>query len=147
MSNSKASLNFVDPNLNVKDNKNIININTQGIVEQKGGKIYMTHSFMTSTTTTVTMGERMTSTTLTTSSTGECCEAVDELLTNVTVGDNVDWTVANVGVADVKEDIFLPIMYTDSSNNLQEVIRSVTQEDNNRPAQFRNPMIDEEIMY
>jgi hypothetical protein len=91
MSTSKPSLNFVDPNLNVKDNKNIININTQGIVQQKGGKIYMT--------------------------------------------------------ADVKEDIFLPIMYTDSSNNLQEVIRSVTQEDNNRPAQFRNPMIDEEIMY
>tara|TARA_R110002110_G_scaffold131604_2_gene312530 strand:- start:402 stop:842 length:441 start_codon:yes stop_codon:yes gene_type:complete len=146
MSNSKPSLNFVDPNLNVKDNKNIININTQGIVEQKGGKIYMTHSFMASTSTTLTQGDVVSSTSVSTTTNEECCESV-ALVTGVTVTDTTTRALTNVAVADVKEDIFLPIMYTDSSNNLQEVIRSVTQEDNNRPEQFRNPMIDEEIMY
>tara|TARA_R110002020_G_scaffold116155_1_gene266333 strand:- start:216 stop:656 length:441 start_codon:yes stop_codon:yes gene_type:complete len=146
MSNSKPSLNFVDPNLNVKDNKNIINISTQGIVEQKGGKIYMTHSFMASTSTTLTQGDVVSSTSVSTTTNEECCESV-ALVTGVTVTDTTTRALTNVAVADVKEDIFLPIMYTDSSNNLQEVIRSVTQEDNNRPEQFRNPMIDEEIMY
>jgi len=146
MSNSKPSLNFLDPNLNVKDNKNIININTRGIVEQKGGKIYMTHSFMTSTTTTLTEGNMVSSTSVSTSSDEGCCEGTP-VLTAVSVTDTTSPTLTNVAVADVKEDIFLPIMYTDSSNNLQEVIRSVTQDDNNRPEQFRNPMIDEEIMY
>ena len=146
MSNSKPSLNFVDPNLNVKDNKNIININTQGIVEQKGGKIYMTHSFMASTSTTLTEGDVVSSTSVSTTTNEDCCESA-ALVTGVTVTDTTARALTNVAVADVKEDIFLPIMCTDSSNNLQEVIRSVTQEDNNRPEQFRNPMIDEEIMY
>jgi|21_taG_2_1085346.scaffolds.fasta_scaffold45237_2 hypothetical protein len=146
MSTSKPSLNFLDPNLNVKDNKNIINISTQGIVEQKGGKIYMTHSFMASTSTTLTQGDMVSSTSVSTTTNEECCEAAT-LVTGVTVTDTTTRALTNVAVADVKEDIFLPIMYTDSSNNLQEVIRSVTQDDNNRPAQFRNPMIDEEIMY
>tara|TARA_R110002167_G_scaffold159_2_gene908 strand:+ start:6633 stop:7073 length:441 start_codon:yes stop_codon:yes gene_type:complete len=146
MSNSKPSLNFVDPNLNVKDNKNIININTQGIVEQKGGKIYMTHSFMASTSTTLTEGDVVSSTSVSTTTNEECCESA-VLVTGVTVTDTTTRALTNVAVADVKEDIFLPIMCTDSSNNLQEVIRSVTQEDNNSPEQFRNPMIDEEIMY
>mgnify|MGYP003656575176 FL=1 len=146
MSNSKPSLNFVDPNLNVKDNKNIININTQGIVEQKGGKIYMTHSFMASTSTTLTEGDVVSSTSVSTTTNEDCCESA-ALVTGVTVTDTTARALTNVAVADVKEDIFLPIMCTDSSNNLQEVIRSVTQEDNNSPEQFRNPMIDEEIMY
>ena len=76
MSNSKPSLNFVDPNLNVKDNKNIINISTQGIVEQKGGKIYMTHSFMASTSTTLTQGDVVSSTSVSTTTNEECCESV-----------------------------------------------------------------------
>lgn len=146
MSTSKPSLNFLNPNLNVKDNKNIININTQGIVQQKGGKIYMTHSFITSTSTTLTEGDVVSSTSVSTTTNEECCEAA-ALVTGVTVTDTTTRALTNVAVADVKEDIFLPIMYTDSSNNLQEVIRSVTQEDNNRPEQFKNPMIDEEIMY
>jgi hypothetical protein len=146
MSIGKPSLNFVDPNLNVKDNKNIININTQGIVEQKGGKIYMTHSFMASTSTTLTEGDVVSSTSVSTTTNEECCESA-ALVTGVTVTDTTTRALTNVAVADVKEDIFLPIMYTDSSNNLQEVIRSVTQEDNNRPEQFRNPMVDEETMY
>ena len=104
-------------------------VNREGIIMERGGPIYMAHSFMTSTSTTVGLEDRVTSTTLTKTSTEECCEAVTSLLTSVFVTNNTSPTVASVAVVDVKEDIFLPILFTDSYGNLMPVIRSTTAED------------------
>ena len=44
ISGSKPSLNPKDPNLEIGANKKLANINTEGIMENGAGRIYMTQS-------------------------------------------------------------------------------------------------------
>lgn len=109
-------------------NKDVLSVNREGVLMERGGPIYMTHSFMTATDTTVVLEERMVSTSVSKVSDEDCCEGTS-LLEDVTVTDTLESTVASVGVVDVKEEIFLPILFTDSYGNLMPVIRSSTAED------------------
>ena len=88
--------------------KDVLSVNREGILMERGGPIYMTYSFMTSTSTTLTEEAMLTDVELTTESAS---------------------SITNVAVADVKEEIFLPILFTDSYGNLMPVIRSTTAED------------------
>ena len=106
----------------------VLYVNREGILMERGGPIYMTHSFMTSTSTTLTEGDVVSSTSVSTTTNEDCCESA-ALVTGVTVTDTTARALTNVAVADVKEDIFLPILFTDSYGNLMPVIRSTTAED------------------
>jgi len=108
--------------------KDVLSVNREGVLMERGGPIYMTHSFMTSTTTTLTEEDRLAAVTVSTSKNEECCEAVG-LVTTVTLDTESEPTVTDVSVVDVKEEIFLPILFTDSYGNLMPVIRSSTAED------------------
>ena len=108
--------------------KNALSVNREGVVMERGGPIYMTHSIMTSTTTTLTEGDRLTGVTVSAPKNEECCEGV-ALVTNVTLSTTSEPTITDIAVADVKEDIILPILYTDSYDNLMPIVRSTTAED------------------
>tara|TARA_R110002051_G_scaffold325349_1_gene427265 strand:+ start:3357 stop:3779 length:423 start_codon:yes stop_codon:yes gene_type:complete len=108
--------------------KYVLSVNREGILMERGGPIYMTHSFMTSTTTTLTQEMRLTDATLSTVKDESCCEGT-ALVTDVELTTESASSVTNVAVADVKEDIFLPILFTDSYGNLMPVIRSSTAAD------------------
>ena len=103
--------------------KNALSVNREGVVMERGGPIYMTHSIMTSTTTTLTEGVRLTGVTVSAPKNEECCEGVG-LVTNVTLS-----TTSEPTITDIKEDIILPILYTDSYDNLMPIVRSTTAED------------------
>ena len=108
--------------------KNALSVNREGVVMERGGPIYMTHSIMTSTNTTLTEGDRLTGVTVSAPKNEECCEGV-ALVTNVTLSTTSEPTITDIAVADVKEDIILPILYTDSYDNLMPIVRSTTAED------------------
>jgi len=109
---SKPSINSKNPNLSPDANKNIANINTDGILERSAGTIYIAQSVMTAVTTTTD---------------DRCCEGTD-LVTFV---------------SGVKEEIFIPVVYTDGCDNIKEVVRSTTREDNCSGREWRyEPAID-----
>ena len=108
--------------------KDVLSVNREGILMERGGPIYMTHSFMTSTSTTLTEEAMLTEATLSVTRTEACCEGLS-LVTDVELTTESASSITNVAVADVKEEIFLPILFTDSYGNLMPVIRSTTAED------------------
>tara|TARA_B100001094_G_C18057587_1_gene733324 strand:+ start:95 stop:520 length:426 start_codon:yes stop_codon:yes gene_type:complete len=108
--------------------KNALSVNREGVLMERGGPIYMTHSIMTSTSTTLTEGDRLTGVTVSSTKNEECCEGV-ALITNVTLSTTSEPTITDIAVTDVKEDIILPILYTDSYDNLMPIVRSTTAED------------------
>ena len=113
----------------VSPSASVLYVNTEGVLMERGGPIYMTHSFMTSTTTTLTEADRLTDATITTTKDESCCEGT-ALVTDVTIDTNQLPTVTDVSVVDVKEEIFLPILFTDSYGNLMPVIQSSVNIDN-----------------
>lgn len=79
--------------------KSVLHVNRDGVLVERGGTIYMTQPVVTDIT---TEDDR-----------GACCEG-ETLIT---------------AVGKVTEDIFLPVVCTDSYGNLQKVVRSSTGED------------------
>jgi hypothetical protein len=135
---SKPSLNPKDPNLDIEANKKLANINTEGIMENGAGRIYMTQSLVDSTTT--TFGTKMmVSSTLTTTN-SECCRGTD-LVTSVT--DNTTPAIDSIDVQDNKEEIFLPVVYIDNFGNIKEIVRSSSRNDTYHGTEFvLEPAVD-----
>ena len=135
---SKPSLNPKDPNLDIEANKKLANINTEGIMENGAGRIYMTQSLVDSTTTTSTNTMVVSSTATTVNS--SCCRGVD-LVTSVT--DNTTPAVDYINVKDNKEEIFLPVVYIDNFGNIKEIVRSSSRNDTYHGTEFiLEPAVD-----
>ena len=137
---SLPSLNALSPNLGIEFNHKLSNINTEGIMENQAGPIYMSHSFVSSIDTTIETGDRVDDITITTES--RCCEG-----TNLV--DSVEFTtsstVTGVEVVDTKEEVFLNVVYTDDFNKIKEVVASATTEDSYHGTEWREaPPIDGE---
>ena len=115
ISGSHPSIQSKNPNLSPDSNINIANINTDGVLERSAGTIYIAQSIVSDVTTT---DDR-----------GACCEG-ETLIT---------------GVSPNKEEIFIPVVYTDNCDNIKEVVRSTNREDNCSGREWRyEPAIDGE---
>ena len=135
---SKPSLNPKDPNLDIGANKKLANINTEGIMENAAGRIYMTQSLVDSTTATSTNTMVVSSTATTVNS--SCCRDTD-LVTSVT--DNTTLALDSVDVQDNKEEIFLPVVYIDNFGNIKEIVRSSSRNDTYHGTEFvLEPAVD-----
>jgi len=135
---SKPSLNPKDPNLDIEANKKLANINTEGIMENGAGRIYMTQSLVDSTTT--TFGTKMMVSSTLTTTTSECCRGTD-LVTSVT--DNTTPAIDSIDVQDNKEEIFLPVVYIDNFGNIKEIVRSSSRNDTYHGTEFvLEPAVD-----
>tara|TARA_R110000822_G_scaffold74156_5_gene178283 strand:+ start:95 stop:538 length:444 start_codon:yes stop_codon:yes gene_type:complete len=135
---SKPSLNPKDPNLDIEANKKLANINTEGIMENGAGRIYMTQSLVDSTTTTFSSANLVASTSTTINS--SCCERVD-LVTSVT--DDLSTALTAIDVQDNKEEIFLPVVYIDNFGNIKEIVRSSSRNDTYHGTEFvLEPAVD-----
>lgn len=135
---SKPSLNPKDPNLDIEANKKLANINTEGIMENGAGRIYMTQSLVDSTTT--TFGTKMMVSSTITTTTSECCRGTD-LVTSVT--DNTTPAIDSIDVQDNKEEIFLPVVYIDNFGNIKEIVRSSSRNDTYHGTEFvLEPAVD-----
>ena len=138
ISGSKPSLNPKDPNLDIGANKKLANINTEGIMENAAGRIYMTQSLVHSTSTT-SGGKMVVSSTLTTTN-NTCCRNTN-LVTSVT--DNTTLALDSVDVKDNKEEIFLPVVYIDNFGNIKEIVRSSSRNDSYNGTEFiLEPAVD-----
>lgn len=138
ISGSKPSLNPKDPNLDIGANKKLANINTEGIMENGAGRIYMTQSLVNSTTTT-SGGKMVVSSTMTTTN-STCCRDTN-LVTAVT--DNTTLALNSVDVQDNKEEIFLPVVYIDNFGNIKEIARSSSRNDSYHGTEFiLEPAVD-----
>ena len=135
---SKPSLNPKNPNLDIGANKKLANINTEGIMENAAGRIYMTQSLVNSTTTT-SGGKMVVSSTMTTTN-STCCRDTN-LVTAVT--DNTTLALDSVDVQDNKEEIFLPVVYIDNFGNIKEIVRSSSRNDTYHGTEFvLEPAVD-----
>tara|TARA_R100001244_G_scaffold36446_3_gene33400 strand:+ start:2141 stop:2614 length:474 start_codon:yes stop_codon:yes gene_type:complete len=141
ISGSKPSLNSLSPNLGIEFNHKLANINTEGIMENQAGPIYMTHSFVEDITTTIETGDRVDSITVTTDT--RCCELVDSLVTDVSFTEAE--TVTGVAIVDNKDEVFLNVLYIDDFNKIKEVVASATTEDSYHGKEWKQePVIDGE---
>ena len=106
----------------------VLSVNREGVLMERGGPIYMTHTFMIGTNTTVASGARLSGASLVLAKDDDCCPGLD-YVTDASIDVSALDTITNVEVVDVTEEIFLPILFTDSYGNLMPVIRSSTAED------------------
>lgn len=141
ISGSKPSLNSLSPNLGIEFNHKLANINTEGIMENQAGPIYMTHSFVSSVDTTIETKDRVDDIT-TDNDRGACCEGTT-LITEVSFTQAE--TVTSVDVVDTKDEVFLNVLYIDDFNKLKEVVASATTEDSYHGTEWKQePAIDGE---
>ena len=141
LNGSKPNLNSLSPNLGIEFNHKLANINTEGVMENQGGPIYMSHSFVSSIDTTIETGNRVDDIT-TTDDRGECCEG-QTLITGVSFTESS--TVTGVEVVDNKDEVFLNVVFTDDFNKIKEVVASATTEDSYHGTEWKQePPIDGE---
>lgn len=103
--------------------KNALSVNREGVLMERAGPIYMTHT-ITKTEVSTTTEEVLASVGVSTDRT--CCEGTD-LVSAVT--QNATNAVSAVSTTETTEDLILPILYTDSYDNLMPIVRSTTSED------------------
>ena len=103
--------------------KNALSVNREGVLMERAGPIYMTHT-ITKTEVSTTTEEVLASVGVTTDRT--CCEGVT-LVSSVVQNETL--VVSDVTTTETTEDLILPILYTDSYDNLMPIVRSTTEED------------------
>ena len=90
----------------------VLSVNREGVLMERAGPIYMTHT-ITKTEVSTTTEEVLASVGVSTDRT--CCEGTT--------------LVSSVSTTETTEDLILPILYTDSYDNLMPIVRSTTVED------------------
>ena len=103
--------------------KNALSVNREGVLMERAGPIYMTHT-ITKTAVSKTTQSVVESVGVTTDRT--CCEGTD-LVSSVVQNETL--VVSDVTTTETTEDLILPILYTDSYDNLMPIVRSTTSED------------------
>lgn len=142
LNGSKVSLNKVNPNMEITANKNAASIDVEGNAEKGDGVIYMTHT-ITKTAVSKTTQAVLESVGVTTDRT--CCEGTD-LVSSVV--QNETSVVSDVTTTETTEDIFLPVVFTDSRGRIREVIMKQTSQEESYGQEWKldDPIEGEEPM-
>jgi hypothetical protein len=120
---SKPPVQPANPDMNITANKNAASIDVYGNAEKGDGVVYMTHT-ITKTTVSKTTDEVLENVGVSVDRT--CCEGTD-LVSGIV--QNTTTVVKDVTTTETTEDIFLPVVFTDSRGRIREVVMSKTSQE------------------